>query len=97
MKLAKSKSVRSLPGAISKPALEDVIQALHHVDAILSINDDETIEPGHLGGISLMLENAEKVLAEMRAALPVARHEPRRPTAGSLAWPGIGQVCTPSH
>jgi hypothetical protein len=97
MRPAKSTSVVILPGAIAKPALEDVIQALHHVEFILSINDDDTIEPGHLSGMSLMLQNAEKVLAEMRAALPSARREPRPPTADSTLWPNIGQIYTPSH
>ena len=97
MRPAKSTSVVILPGAIAKPALEDVIQALHHVEFILSINEDDTIEPGHLSGMSLMLGNAEKVLAEMRAALPSARREPRPPAADSTVWPNIGQIYTPSH
>jgi hypothetical protein len=97
MRSAKSASVVIRPGAIAKPALEDVIQALHHVEFILSINEDETIEPGHLHGMSLMLENAEKVLAEMRAALPSARRQPRPPTSGSTVWPNISQIYTPSH
>lgn len=97
MRPAKSTSVVILPGAIAKPALEDVIQALHHVEFILSINEDDTIEPGQLNGMSLMLGNAEKVLAEMRAALPSARREPRPPTCESTVWPTIGQIYTPSH
>lgn len=97
MKIANSASVRILPGAIAKPALEDVIQALHHVEAIMSINEDQTIEPGHLCGMSKMLGNAEKVLSEMRAALPVARRAPRQPAAETAAWSGLGEAYTPSH
>ncbi|HKB60991.1 MAG TPA: hypothetical protein VKC56_13220 [Gallionellaceae bacterium] len=97
MRPAKATSVVILPGAIAKPALEDVIQALHHVEFILSINNDATIEPGHLNGMSLMLQNAEKVLAEMRAALPSAQRAPRPPAADSTVWAGIGQIYTPSH
>ncbi len=58
-----------VPSAVNRTLLEDVIQSQLHVEYILRLNDDHTLEPGHLQGISLMLANAEKTLAEARAAL----------------------------
>ncbi len=94
MKPVHSSSVVIVPGTVEKPQLEDVIQALHHVESIMAINNDDTIEPGHLGGMSLMLGNAEKLLTEMRSALPAMARPRRPPTPGSTAWPGIDPALT---
>lgn len=97
MKSMKPSSVRIRPQGFEKPLLEDVVQALHHVECIMAVNDDGSIEPGHLCGMSLMLANAERVLAEARSALPPARTSPRPPTSGSTAWPGFGRAYTLSN
>jgi hypothetical protein len=97
MKPVKTSSVVIFPGTLDRPLLEDVVQALHHVQAIMAINDDETLEPGHLHGMTLILDNAEQVLTEMRSALPPARRSPRPPAPGSTAWPPIGQALTLSN
>lgn len=89
-------SVSIFPGTIEKPLLDDVIQAMRHVECIMAINDDETIEPGHLSGMSLMLANAEKVLGEMRSALPAMRRPRRAPTPGTTVWSAMDQALTPS-
>jgi hypothetical protein len=96
MKGTASPSVLIFPGAFDKPLLNDVIQAMRHVEAIMAINDDDAIEPGHLCGMSQMLANAEKVLGETRAALPAMRRD-RRPPPGSSEQPGIGKMFTLSH
>lgn len=93
MKGTPSASVLIFPDSLDKPLLNDVIQAMRHVEAIMAINADDTIEPGHLCGMSLMLSNAEKVLGEMRAALPALPRR-RAPTSGSTAWPDAGQAYT---
>ncbi len=75
-----------IPNAISKTLLEDVIQAQLHIEYILALNHDYTIEPGHLYGLSLMLANAERVLADARAALSAMHHRTLSHTGGSLIW-----------
>lgn len=94
MKIFSPPAVVIGPTRVSKPVLEDAIQAMRLVECILKVNDDATIEPGHLAGMSLMLANAERVLSEKRAALPAKSHSPRAPTSDSRFWPGIGQAFT---
>lgn len=92
MKSTPSASVLIFPGPIDQPLLSDVIQAMRHVEAIMAINDDGTLEPGHLSGMSLMLSNAEKVLGEMRSALPAMHRGRRAPMPGSTVWPDADQA-----
>lgn len=54
--------------------LEDIVQAQRYVLSILKVNHDEEIEPGDLSGMSLMLKNAERTLAETCTAHPSLIH-----------------------
>ncbi len=92
MKPVLRSSVAISPATLDSPRLEEVVQALHHVESLMAINEDALIEPGQLGGMSVMLEHAENVLSEMRAALPSMRRHPRPPTAGSTAWPDLNRA-----
>ncbi len=56
------------PRIVPRPLPEGVSQALRHYMDILGLNEDITLEPGQLHGISLMLHNARNTLAEMRQA-----------------------------
>ena len=53
--------------------LEDIVQAQRYILSILKINEDKTIAPGDLHGMSRMLNNAECTLAELSAAHPALR------------------------
>ena len=75
-----------IPSAVSRTLLEDMIQAQLHVEYILALNDDLTLEPGQLQGISLMLANAEKTLAQARAALSAMHHRTLSHAGGALVW-----------
>lgn len=56
--------------------LEDVVQAQRYVLALLKLDQEEDIKPGDLHGMSLMLKNAERTLAEACAALPSLKRNP---------------------
>lgn len=58
------------PGLPSEALPEDVAQALNLIASILSLNEDPSIQPGQLTGMSVVLSNAEKVWREMRADCP---------------------------
>lgn len=86
MKGIPSASVLIFPGTFETPLLNDVIQAMRHVESIMALNDDEAIMPGDVCGMSLMLRNAEKALADMRSALPAMGRRHRPPACSNTAW-----------
>ncbi len=89
-------SVVIVPHAMGRAQLEEAVQAKLHVECILELNDDHTIEPGHLHGMSLMLKNAEQTLAQAAAALPEIRAAvPRKYSA--LVWEADCPEFQPSH
>jgi hypothetical protein len=59
------------PGALTPALPQDVAQALGLINSILSLNDDPTIQPGQLEGMSIMLSNAEKAWSQLRANHPL--------------------------
>jgi len=65
-----SSSVVIIPSPIDRPRLQDLIEAMHQVDDILALNEDNELEPGQLHGLSGMLCHAEQALATASAALP---------------------------
>lgn len=85
-------SVQIYPGRMDKRLLSDVIEAMRHVEYIMAINDDDTIQPGALCGMSRVLCHAERTLGEMRAALPAMPRRRRAPTCESTAWQGAGET-----
>lgn len=72
--------------------LEDIVQAQRYVLSILKINEDEEIAPGDLHGMSRMLSNAERTLAEISAAHPSLK---RMTNPDALSAKAIPAPCPP--
>ena len=90
-----SSSVVIIPSPLDRPLLQEVIQAMRHVQAILALNEDAAIAPGQLQGMSSMLDHAEQALAASSAALPAVRHARQTTRARRPAWLGFGHALTP--